>query len=292
MNRSICLILLGFLSGCANYGHLTYITKLPISLRENSGIVVLENSSIWTIEDSGNENEIYQVNYKGDLLKTLEVKKSKNRDWEDLTKDEKGNIYIADFGNNDNERKNLVIYKIPNPTLEKGHKIKAEEIKFYYPEQKKFPPKKSNLLYDAEALFYQNDTLYIITRNRSKPFSGKALIYKIPAIQGTYEATYIGEFIPCLESNNCQVTSADISPDGKTVVVLGYGLLWVFTDFTLDNFTNGKMRTIDLGAETQLESVSFTDNETVLISDEDTGFAGRNLYSFNLNSKAYLLPKD
>jgi hypothetical protein len=28
-----------------------------------------------------------------------------NIDWEDITKDKDGNLYVGDFGNNDNERK-------------------------------------------------------------------------------------------------------------------------------------------------------------------------------------------
>ena len=292
MNKINFILLLCLFCNCIpDHGKLTFLTKLPIKLGENSGIEVYNNSSIWVIEDGNNEDKIYEVNYDGTLLKELKVKHAKNRDWEDLAMDENGNIYIADFGNNYNKRKDLVIYKIPNPEKEKGKKIDAEKIKFHYPEQKKFPPKKENRFYDAEALFYKNNALYIITRNRSKPFSGETSIYKIPATKGNYEAQLIGKFTTCSKSNTCQVTAADISPDGKKIALLGYGNLWIFTDFTLDNFTTGKMETIDLETYTQLESVCFTDNETLLISDEDTGFSGRNLYSFSLKKNIPLKPK-
>ncbi len=279
---SIKLLVIFLFTGCSNYGQLTFISKLPTKLNENSGIVAMNNINLWIIEDNGNTDNIYQVDFNGNLLKQLKVKDAKNRDWEDLTKDNTGNVYIADFGNNNNDRKDLVIYKIPNPEIEKGDKIDAEKIKFSYPEQKKFPPAKDGLLYDSEALFYYNEALYIITKNKSKPFTGTALIYKVPAKKGEYKATYVGKFSTCTEQGRCEVTSADISPDGKQIVLLGYGMLWVFTDFSWDDFSKGTMKTIDLGATTQLESLCFKDNNTLLLSDEARGSTGRNLYSYTL----------
>jgi len=270
------------LVGCSNYGQLTYVTKLPKSLKETSGIAYYGNNTAWFIEDHGNKDNIYNVNFKGEILKKIEIKNAKNKDWEDLAKDDKGNLYIADTGNNSNKRDDLVIYKIKNPELTKGDTSEAEKIKFNYPEQKDFPPKKKKLFYDAEAIFYNNNFIYIITKDRSKPFKGKAFIYKVPAKKGSYEAELIGEFNPCETAGVCQVTAADISPDGKTVVLLGYGLLWLFTDFDNEDFTKGTIETIALGATTQLESVCFTDNTTLLISDEERAKTGQNLYTIKI----------
>ncbi len=283
MKKLIYCCLIFFLTGCSNYGQLTFVAKLPKAIKENSGIAYFQDNKAWFIEDHGNKDEIYQIDFNGKTLKELKIKHAKNNDWEDLAQDPYGNLYIADIGNNNNKRKDLTIYKISNPEKEKGDKIEAEEIKFYYPEQKEFPPKKSNLNYDAEALFFWNDYLYIITKNRSEPFSGKALIYKVPSKKGTYKAQLVGNFTPCTTDHLCQITSAAISPDGKKIVLLGYGFLWIFSEFNTDNFTSGKLTTIDLGATTQLESVCFKDNNTLLISDEERANTGRNLYSFSIN---------
>ena len=282
MNRFLTILVLGLLVSCSNYGQLTFIAKLPKKLDENSGIVTLEDNKVWIIEDNGNKDEIYEVNLKGQLLREFKVKNAKNRDWEDLTKDAGGNIYIGDIGNNDNKRKNLVVYQIPDPTKEPGGKIEAQEIRFSYPEQKEFPPNSANFKYDSEALFYNNDSLYIITKNKSRPFNGEALVYSIPAIPGEYEARLIGTLSLCLEPSTCIVTAGAISPDTKKVVLLGYGKLWIFTDFKSGNFTDGKMRTIELGATTQLESLCFLNDSTLLLSDERSHGTGRNLYSFQL----------
>ena len=283
MNKYALIVILLSLVSCSNYGQLTFVAKLPKKIDEASGMVFLKDSTAWLINDSGGADKIYQVNFKGDLLRELKVDNAKNKDWEDMTRDDKGNVYIADTGNNSNRREELIIYKIPNPEQEKGSRIEAKKIKFSYPDQKKFPPKKKNRKYDSEASFYWKDHIYIITKNRAHPFDGEAYIYKVPSKKGKYKATRIGSFIPCKEYATCRITAADISPDGQKIVLLSYGKLWVFTDFVDDNFTNGNIQFIDLGATTQLEAVCFVDNNTLLLADEKRAGTGRNLYSFSLD---------
>ncbi len=283
MIKTPYLLLVFLFVGCTNYGQLKFITDLPKKLSENSGIVQFDEKSIWVIEDKGNEDHIYKIDFNGKVLKELEVKNAKNHDWEDLTSDKKGNLYIGDFGNNANDRKNLVIYKIPNPETEPGYKIDAERIEFRYPEQQGFPPRRGLLLYDSEAFFYYNDHFYIITKNRANPFTGEALIYRVPAKKGNYNATLMGKIKTCEDGDTCQITSADISPDGKTVVLLGYGKLWTLSGFPEDDFSKGKLTAIDLGIRTQLESVCYKDANTLLLSDEVRDNAGGNLYSYSLN---------
>ena len=284
MNKLIVttLVLSITLISCNNYGQLKVIADLPGSLDENSGLTTYNDSTLWVIEDAGNKDEIYQINLKGEILKNLEVKNGKNHDWEDLTKDKAGNLYIADTGNNDNDRKNLVILKLPNPTIEPGDKIDAEKIELRYPDQKDFPPKKDHLFYDSEAIFHHGNKLYIVTKNRSKSFTGEAHIYSVPDTKGNYEATLVGSFTPCTDWKICQITSIDISPKGDKIIALSYGKLFVFTDFTWDDFSKGKMQEIDLGARSQLESVSFLNDDTLLISDEQSHGEGGNLYTYSL----------
>lgn len=277
-------VICSLLVSCSNYGQLTFITKLPKKLSENSGIAIAGDSMVWFIEDNGNPDELYLVNYKGELLAEIEIDNAKNDDWEDLATDGLGNIFIGDFGNNDNDRDDLMIYKVVLPNNTKVDIIKAEVIAYTYPEQKEFPPKREKRLYDAEALFYHQNNLYMFTKNRASPFTGKSLFYRLPADKGEHEAQLIGEFTPCKEERSCQITSADISPDGKTIAVLGYGKLWLITDFSLKNFKRKKVREIDLGVRTQLEAVCFKSNRELLLSDEATGPTGRNLYSFVIDN--------
>lgn len=280
---SIVSILVCLLANCQNPGKLTVITDLPSSLKENSGLVSYDGKTVWTIEDSGNNDNIFKVGFDGKIIKHLDVKNAKNRDWEDLAKDENGNLYIGDFGNNGNHRENLEIYKLPNPETEKGDKINVERIKFNYPEQKEFPPKKSMLYYDTEAFFHWGNSLYIITKNRTRPYDGKAMIYKVPDRKGEYEAELVSEWFTCGDQDICSVTSAAISADGKVIAVLGYGILWLITDFELDDFSKGTIQQIDLGLRTQLEAVCFKNKNTLLLSDEKSHGSGGNLYELNIS---------
>lgn len=282
MIRLIPFLCIVFFNSCSNFGQLNYITELPKKLKENSGIVMFSETTLWLIEDSGNPDEIYQMDLKGALLKELKVKNAKNKDWEDLTKDKKGNLYIGDFGNNYNDRKDLVIYKLPNPEIERGDKIDALQIRFSYPEQNEFPPKKEERYYDAEAFFHHGSFLYIITKNRARPFSGRALLYRIPDHPGIHKAFFMGSFKTCDDWKTCRITSAAISPNEKTIVLLSYGKLLIVSHFKDDNFLQGTLSEIDLGVRSQLEAVCFKNDSTLLISDEKRGITGRNLYSFQL----------
>lgn len=241
-----------------------------------------KDSTLWMINDSGNEDVLYQVDLSGKLIKELKVKNAKNKDWEDLSRDTKGNLYISDLGNNANKRTDLVIYKTPNPDKEKGSKIISEKIELRYPDQKKFPPKKKNLKFDSEAIFHFGNQVYILNKNRSNPFSGDVTIYSVPDVPGKYIAKLLATIDTCEESDSCRITAADISEDGKTLVLLSYGKVMVYTGLVLPNFTFEEVKTIDIKSNTQLESILIINEKTLLLSDEQTGKKGRNLYSLKL----------
>lgn len=276
-------VLFYLLLGCTTkHGKLKLITKLPKKLKENSGIVSYSKETAWFIEDNGNSDNIYKTDFKGNIIQHLDIKNTKNIDWEDLTKDKDGNLYIGDFGNNSNTRKDLVILKLPNPEIEKGNKIKTEAIHFNFPEQKEFPPNKNGLFYDAEAFFHFDEHLYIFTKNRATPFTGETYIYKVQDEKGTYRAKFLAKIKLCTDKETCRVTSADISPDGEKIVLLSYGKIWILKDFIGGDTSKLDIQEIDLGVRTQLESVCFTSNNTLLLSDEKRDDTGGNLYSYEI----------
>ncbi len=121
------------LVSCTNFGQLTLVADLSKSLKEVSGNQMIANSElIWMVNDSGNKPEVFGVNQQGKLRKLLNVN-AKNHDWEDLTSDAQGNLYIGDFGNNNQKRKKLTILKIRNQDLLNSDKVEVEKISFEYP---------------------------------------------------------------------------------------------------------------------------------------------------------------
>lgn len=257
--------------------------SLPKKLKEVSGITYFPDSKlVYTLEDSGNKNAIYALNSDGKLDKTITITNSTNVDWEDITKDKNGNIYIGDFGNNDNLRRDLCIYKVNKNQLNKDLAVAEYKISFSYPEQTEFPPKKKELFYDVEGFFEHGNYFYLFTKNRSKNFDGTAFIYKILNAPGTQKATKIGEFKTCNNYNHCVLTSATISPDGKKVVLLSHDKIVLFKGFKGDLFHTGSQTEIKLDNFTQKEAIVFKDNNTLLIADEKTNKVGGKMYEFKL----------
>ena len=272
------------LYSCGNTHHesLPVRVKLPKDLHEVSGIVAY-GDGVMVIEDGNNTNVLYQLDAAGKLIRETTVINVLNTDWEDLTRDVEGSLYIGDFGNNDNIRRDLAIYKIAKDGFDTTSVSASQKTSFYYPEQTEFPPKKKNLFYDCEAFFEMNGFFYLFTKNRSKDFDGTTFLYKIPNKQGHFAAQRIGQFTTCDDYYNCCITGAAISPNQKKVVLLGHSKVWLFENFKDDGFFDGKATELPLNHYSQKEAVCFSENNTLLIADEKDKKTGGNVYKVALN---------
>jgi hypothetical protein len=279
MRKSITFCLFFLLVSCDNYGQLTLISNLSNSLKEVSGNQIIANSElIWMLNDSGNKPEIFGVNLQGKIEKVLKVN-AKNHDWEDLTSDERGNLYIGDFGNNNQKRKKLSILKITNQDLLNNKEVDVEKINFEYPKL----DSKKKVHFDAEAFFYHQNYFYIFTKSRKKKFLGKTLLFKVPNKKGKHVAELVSEYEFC-NHIDCRITSADISIDGKKVVLLNHTSVFVLTGFNNDDFLSGKMKEISLEHNSQKEGICFKDDKTLLITDEKSVKSNGNFYILLINN--------
>ncbi|MBL7474006.1 hypothetical protein [Robertkochia sediminum] len=255
------------------------LTYLPDVMRENSGMEVIPGSDlIWMINDSGNKDHLYGLNVQGSIEANINIKNASNRDWEDLTADEEGNLYIAEIGNNNFNRDELYIYKVPNPGSNPPDELKAEQIEFTYPGHKKDQP------YNAEALVYFKGKLYIFTKNKTDEKKAVTYVFSVPATPGTYKARPVGKTTLCDSGSSCRVTAADISPDGKTLALLSHDKIWL-SENRLEQDSIAPFSAIDLKHRTQKEGICFPDNETLYISDERDHGSGGILYRFKLNTE-------
>lgn len=255
---------------------------LPSALEEVSGNEIIKGSKdIWMHNDSGDSPRLYSVNSKGKVIKKIYLD-ANNEDWEDITSDQKGNLYIGDFGNNYNKRKNLEILKVPHSSLTSEDEIDVERIKFSFEDQHKFPPKKKDLYYDCEAFFYFNDSLYLFTKSRVEKKYGKTKVYKIPAQKGKHKAKLIGSY-NFGNKMGCWVTGADIRNDGKQIAILTQKNIWLFSNFKGDDFFKGEVKNIPFKHATQKEGICYKNNKTLLVTDENDHGRGGNLYTFKIN---------
>ncbi|WP_298237768.1 hypothetical protein [uncultured Algibacter sp.] len=263
MNKILSLFFL-IISSCGTR-KLHVIADLPSSLKEASAIEKVENSNLlWTIEDSGNKNNIYGLDLKGNIVKDVDISNSSNIDWEDLTSDKQGNLYIGDFGNNSKNRDDFTIYKVSDL---KANKTNAERINFVLPKGVK--PK------DFESFFLYKDFFYLFSKENKS-----SMVFKVPNEIGLHKATLLKKFN--LEGKNHRITSAAISDNGKTIVLLNHNKLWEITGFKDDNFFKGNIQELKFDHNSQKEGICFKDAKTVYITDEKTKGDGGNLYEFKL----------
>ncbi|WP_298892750.1 hypothetical protein [uncultured Psychroserpens sp.] len=262
------VVLLIVLTASCDTGKLTVIADLPSSLKETSAIEVTKNPELlWVIEDAGNKNNLYALNREGSIIKDIDIDNIQNIDWEDLTSDDDGNMYIGDFGNNSKKRKNFAIYKVTNPkNIDKS--TTANVISFTLP--KKIKSK------DFESFFLYNNAFYLFSKDHKK-----CKLFKVPNTIGDHVAEFISEYK--FEGKYKKVTSADISDDGRTVVLLTHDKLWKLTNYTSDDFFNGTVETVKFEHDSQKEGITLINSNTVLITDEKTKNEGGNIYSFSFD---------
>lgn len=231
--------------------HITEIGEMPPQVNENSGLETTAENKLWTHNDSGGEAKIYQVTGEGKLLDSLEVRGATNVDWEDITQDDKGNLYLGDFGNNRQNRKDLTIYKVSGS--------KAERITFRYANQTAFPANPPK--FDCEAMFWYQDSLYVFTKNYTKK-NHVTQLYALPDKAGDYEISPKGSWII-----KTMVTAADVSPDGNEFALLTYGKVLVF------RIRNGKIdfsspKTCFKTHRKQTEALVYLDEKTLIFGNE------------------------
>ena len=269
---------------CQNLGRLSFVGDLSKKLNEVSGLEYASGSDfLWAINDSGNAPKIFLIDTaNGGIMLSYKLKKAKNRDWEDLTYAEDGRLFVGDFGNNANNRKDQKIYFFDPADITEAEEIKLKKISFSFEDQEDFPPMRKDRNFDVESFFYMKENLYLVTRNRSSNFDGTTNVYKIPAENGEHVAKLVASFKSCSDPVSCQITAADYHPESNTIALLSYDKVWLLSEFTDDAIFDGKIELVELGHQTQKESLCFIDEKTLMIADEKSGFSGGNLYQLKL----------
>ncbi len=257
------------------------VQKLPASLNEISGLTFLNDTVLIAHNDSGNEPVLYFLNLLGEVIHQVEVSQAKNRDWEAITSDGKS-IYIGDIGNNNNNRKDLIIYKVSLLDVLNKKSVEAEKIEISYQGQIAFPPADSLLNFDAEALAFHNDSLHIFTKCRTKPFDGNAHQYTVPTKPGKY----------VLKKRNWVYIGGDgFYKDAVTDVTIHDDVYWFLTynrviGYKLVEHKFTRHETINLSGYSQKEALITKDNKNFYLADERHRIlGGGKLYKLILNEK-------
>lgn len=283
----ILIFIIPWVTSCQTLNVRT-VAPLPSAVKESSGLVAESANRFWTHNDSGSDAVLYQIDSSGTLLKTIVIQNATNIDWEEIQLDEAGNLYIADFGNNAQNRTNLLIYKVlnfKNKTQESS--VTAEKIEFSYEGQTAFPPADSLKHFDAEAMLATSDSIYIFTKDfDSQPYSGKTWVYRLPNAAGKH----VAKLVDIVNTDNSwkykgAITAAAKSSDGK-VVLLGYTKLYIFTNYTGRAFWKGQLKALDFNflELAQREAITFAANSNcqVYLTSELAQGIGGNLSTINI----------
>ncbi len=257
--------------------HLRRRSRLPHDLKEVSGMTRLPNGALWMLNDGGNTPQLFRFDpEKGSIVETLTLP-GPNRDWEDLSSDPAGNLYIGDFGNNFNNRRDLCVFRYHPATGA------FDSILFSYPDQSAFPPEhKKDWNFDCEAMVFYGDSLHLFSKNRFKSnFVTKH--YVVPARAGRY----VAELRDSIRLKKRVVTGAAIGPDGKSIALTAYMLgfncgflpfskasTFYVRDFTGTRFFSGKIKRVRLPKfliARQFESVVAWGKDCWLAANEGIG---------------------
>ncbi|MEL7532504.1 MAG: T9SS type A sorting domain-containing protein [Bacteroidota bacterium] len=265
--------------------NITPLGTLPSTLNETSGLEANGSNKIWTHNDSGGQNKIYEVDTLGNITRIVTILNANLVDWEEMTQDDQGNFYIGDFGNNGNARTNLKIYKIPNPDSLSSDSVNAEVINLSYADQPSFPPPNSRRHYDMEAMVWLGDSLYLFSKNRTVPFDGYTRLYKLPDTAGTYSISPVDSFYTGPGPKEAYwITGADLSPSGKQLIIHSYQKAWFFSCFTGNDFFGGDVQELDFSITKQYDGVKFIDETKVYFSNETTSAGAASLNKADISS--------
>lgn len=247
----------------------TTVTDLPFSMEEISGLAPYGDKLIGHNDSSNPPNLFVFDKEDGTVNYTMNLTNRPNNDWEDLAHNE-DYLYIGDMGNNNGNRTNLAIHRVPwsNFIPESSPEVLADvSLSFRYPEQTQFDRADHN--FDCEAIVYWEDHIYLFTKNR---LDRRSNLYRISAQPGPAQfAELLGGF-----NSGGRISGADLNEEGSLLALVGYNrngncFVWKFSDFLPGNFLSSRKEQYILGpfsAFGQMESILFENDSTLYIASE------------------------
>lgn len=143
----------------------TFVANLASQCNETSGLV-FANDTIFSINDSGNQPKVQALSaVNGQLLAEWSLSNAVNVDWEALALSP-NQVFVGDIGNNMGNRSIFELYRFERNQLSSlNQSINAQKFIFKFADQPEgnFPPNAHN--YDAEAMFFWQDSLHILSKN-------------------------------------------------------------------------------------------------------------------------------
>ena len=239
---------------------------MPLAgLAEASGLASSQRTPgrLWTHNDSG-PPVVFALDNRGAVTGQVRVTGAKVEDWESIEVGPCASgscLYIGDIGDNDATRKQITIYRVPEPERLGGTVAVADALHATYPDG----------AHDAETLFFAGGRLYIVTKGDTGPVA----LYRFPVqLQGGATMTLERVGPPVAQpADHLRITDGSASPDGQWVVLRSRSAL---TFYRTSDVLAGRWRaaaTVSLSAlkEPQGEGVAFGPENTLFLAGEGGG---------------------
>lgn len=256
---------------CRVVGQSMSVNEVP----EASGVAASRSTpgQLWLHNDSG-QPVLFAVAADGTLRGRVRVYGAGVNDWEDIDVGpcpQKSCVYIGDIGDNNAKRRNVVIYRVPEPDAKAGTSAPSESMRLTYPEGPR----------DAEAFFVlPNGNLFIVTKGEGGP----AVLFRVPGAFRNATTVQLEHVATIVDSEGSRrvavarpnrITGAGASRDGRWVVLRS---LHAVTFYAAEEFTAGNIREVlrfDVSAvrERQGEGVAFGEDGVVWLASEGGGKA-------------------
>lgn len=187
-------------------------------LEEISGLAASRTNSgfLWAHNDSGGKPEIYLLDETLTIKLTVELIGVVNRDWEDIAlapgADGRSYIYLGEIGDNEGRYDVKYIYKFPEPILGDTNRVQVT------PERIAF--KMEGKARDAEALMVhpQTNEIFVVSKREDR--------VGVYSLGNPVPSTDTVKAIRKIELPLTQIVAADISPDGKEIIMKNYGHIY------------------------------------------------------------------
>jgi hypothetical protein len=214
----------------------------------------LNRDLLYTVNDSGGQSIVYALDTQGNLRHRIALRGTQNRDWEGLAigpgpRSNTSYIYVGEIGDNSARYGEIYVYRFAEPNLSQADSLVSVDTVDTLSIVFEDGPR------DAEALMVDPKTRDIVIISKREASVG---VYLIPYPQST-QSVNTARKVATLPLS--WVTSCDISPNGRTILVKTYTNVYKFKrgrNQSLSQAFGGKLKALPYELEPQGEAICFS----------------------------------
>lgn len=209
-------------TACLHYADGPTTVSVPaIPSVESSGLAAshTDDGVYFTHDDSGHDAALYLFRLDGIFLKTQVIRGATNTDWEDIASapcpdvvDAADCLYIADIGDNGEDRDHVTVWVVPDTTEGEVDAIACDLV---YPD---------GAAHDAEAITVSPDGTVRIIRKESTPPTHVYKVNQLACDGGTQTLQEEAEL-----DIDGPVTGGAMNADGTALILRSHDTAWIWS---------------------------------------------------------------